>query len=198
LTVELRAGYRVIVAFRRLLLAIVAALVVVGASRSAEAGSLCRHHRPISHVTLTPEGTGTLIRITYAGHARPHTRTLRSRDPIDALAIADVDNDGDLDILAAREGGGLVLWRNAGRGRFVLAALPARQGVTRRETAWRPVLYANEPMQSGDERYSAAMPRAPDAAADPIETPHVARASSLVLSASSDRSQGRAPPSFHP
>ena len=182
---------------RRLLLAIVAALVVLGASRPAEAVPLRRHHRPISHITLTPEGTGTLIRITYAGRARPHTRILRSHDPIDALAIADVDNDGDMDILAAREGGGLVLWRNAGRGRFVFAAVPARQGLTRRETAWRPVLDASEPMQSGDERYSAAMARAPAAAADLVETPHLARASSLVLSVLAACSQGRAPPSSH-
>ena len=195
MTVALRAGYRVLVVSRRLLLAIVAALLVVGASRPAEAGLPRRHSRPISHVTLTPAGTGTLIRITYAGRARPHTRILRSRDPIDALAVADVVNDGDLDILAARKGGGLVLWRNAGRGRFVLAALSARQGLSRRETAWRTVLGAHEPMQSGDERYSAAMARAPAAAADLIETSHVARASSLILSVLSACSQGRAPPS---
>jgi hypothetical protein len=187
----------VIVVSRRLLLAIVAAMVVVGASRPAEAVPLRRHSRPISHITLTPEGTGTLIRITYAGRARPHTRILRSRDPIDSLAIADVDNDGDLDILGARESGGLVLWRNAGRGRFVLAAAPDRHGLTRRETAWRPVLESTAPIQSGDERCSAAMARAPGAAADSVEIPHRARASSLVLSAFCACSQGRAPPSSH-
>jgi VCBS repeat protein len=183
---------------RQLQLAIAAALVVVGASRPAEAAPLRRHHRPISHVTLTPDGTGTLIRITYAGRARPHTRILGSHDPIDALAVADVDNDGDLDILAAQQGGDLVLWRNAGRGRFIFAAAaPARRALTRREPAWRAVLDGNEPVQSGDERYSAAMPRASGAAADSVETPHVARASSLVLSDFSACSQGRAPPSFH-
>ena len=102
--------------FRRVLLAGIAALGTVAGASPAEAG---HHHHPISAVTLTPEGAGTVIRVTYGSPERPHTRTLRSRDAIDALAVADVDNDGDLDILAAREGGGLVLWRNAGRGHYL-------------------------------------------------------------------------------
>ena len=182
---------------RRVLLAALAALfAVLGASPASAAPTPQRRHLPISAITLTPEGTGTLIRITYRG-PRPHTRILRSHEPIDALAVADVDNDGDLDILAARQGGGLVLWRNAGRGRYVVAMAPHRDSLTPGGVAMRGVLETDEPMQSGDERCSAALPRAPAAAADPVETPHTARASSLVLSAFCSSAQGRAPPSLH-
>src|SRR4029453_8762456 len=41
-----------------------------------------------------------------------------------SIVIADVDADGDLDILASSIREGLLLWRNAGRGHFVLARLP--------------------------------------------------------------------------
>ena len=183
---------------RRVLLAALAALLaVLGASPASAAPAAHRNHPRISAITLTPEGSGTLIRITYHGATRPHTRILRSHEPIDALAVADVDNDGDLDILAARQGGGLVLWRNAGRGQYVVAMAPHRDTLTPGGVAMRGVLETDEPMQSGDERCSAALPRAPAAAADPVETPHVARASSLVLSVFRSCSQGRAPPSSH-
>ena len=55
---------------------------------------------------------------------------------------------------------------------------------------------SDESKRSGHERYSAAMPRAPDAAADSVETPHQTHASSLVVSASVACPQGRAPPSL--
>jgi hypothetical protein len=186
--------YRGYMTFRRVLFAALAALCAVLAASPAAAAPIRRHAVPISAITLTPEGAGTLIQITYRGATRPHTRILRSYEAIDALAVADVDNDGDLDILAARQGGGLVLWRNAGRGRFIVAVPPYRRRLTRGEAAMRGVLETGEPMQSGDERCSAALPRAPAAAADPVETPHAARASSLVLSDFSACSKGRAPP----
>jgi hypothetical protein len=53
---------------------------------------------------------------------------------------------------------------------------------------------SDESKRSGHERYSAAMPRAPDAAAGTIATPHVSHGSSLVRSASIACPQGRAPP----
>jgi len=55
---------------------------------------------------------------------------------------------------------------------------------------------SDESKRSGHERYCAAMPRAPDAAADSVETPHRTHASSLVVSASIACPQGRAPPSL--
>jgi hypothetical protein len=181
--------------FRRVLFAALAALGAVLAASPATADPIRRHSALIKSITLTPEGAGTLIRVTYLGAMRPHTRVLRAPHAIDALAVADVDNDGDLDILAAGQSGALVLWRNAGRGRFVIAPAPHRRGLTRREVSIRGVLDTGEPIQSGDERYSAALPRAPDTAADSVDTPHVLRASSLVLSACTPCPPGRAPPS---
>jgi hypothetical protein len=54
----------------------------------------------------------------------------------------------------------------------------------------------DESKRSGHERYSAVLPRAPDAALDTIATPHLSRVASLVLSASVACPQGRAPPSL--
>jgi hypothetical protein len=182
------------VTVRRFLLSFVGALLLVGIAGPADAAPRRRHDRPIRAITLTPEGSGTLIRITYAGRAHAHVRLLRSCYPIDALAVADVDNDGDLDILAAKEGGGLVLWRNAGRGRFVFATAPVQHMLSRRETAFRRVIITHAPDPSGDLRDGIAVARAPDAAAGLVEVPHVARASSLVLCTFSVASRGRAPP----
>jgi hypothetical protein len=181
---------------RRFVLTLLAALAVLGASSPTEAAPRRRHPRPISAITLTPEGSGTLIRVTY-GRVHPCTRVLRSHEPIDAVAVVDVDADGDQDIVAVRESGDLVLWRHGGRGRFiVVAAAPDRTPVTRRHRAFHRVHDTTAPIQSSDERYSAAMPRAPNAVVELVETQYIARASSLVLSAPCACFQGRAPPAI--
>src|SRR5262249_62396616 len=89
-----------------------------------------RKHQPrrIDRVTLTPDGQGSVISVTFVG--RDHPRLLRSTDPIAAYTVADVDNDGDLDILATSDRSGLLLWRNAGRGRFVLASPATRRSAS--------------------------------------------------------------------
>jgi hypothetical protein len=185
------------VTLRRIVLTLVAALLLAGVARPADAAPRPhRHDRAVAAISLTSEGAGTLIRITYAGRHR-HTRLLRSLHAIEALTVADVDNDGDLDIVAAGRSGGLLVWRNAGRGHFVFAATPPARTLTRRQTTFRRVLAAHAPDPSGDERHGAAMARAPDAAADLLETPNVPRASSLVLSPFSVASRGRAPPPAH-
>lgn len=180
---------------RRALLAVLTALLLVSAAAPARAADLHRD-RSLS-ITLTPEGSGTLIRITYVGRQHAHTRTIRSAEAIDALAIADVDNDGDPDIVAAARTGTLRLWRNAGRGRYELApALVARNArpATRVVRVGRAGL-VDDPVQAGDERYDAALPRAPALASDPCLfcAPHArARSFGAILPSSSP---GRAPPS---
>jgi hypothetical protein len=72
-------------------------------------------------ITL-PHG-GTLIHVHGSGYGRT---VLRSSEDIAAAAVRDVDADGDLDVIAS-SGHGLVLWRNLGAGRFVLAAPPTRK-----------------------------------------------------------------------
>jgi hypothetical protein len=55
---------------------------------------------------------------------------------------------------------------------------------------------SDESKRSGHDRYSAAMPRAPDTAAGSVESSYQTHASSLVVSASVACPQGRAPPSL--
>jgi hypothetical protein len=173
---------------------VLAALLLVGAASPARAA---HRHPPIKSITLTPDGSGTLIRITYAGRLRPITRILRSRDPIDALAVADVDNDGDLDILAAAHKGGLRLWRNAGRGRYELAGIPiaATSNRTGRGVRGGRTVLEDHPVQAGDERYDAAMPRAPALASDPCRLPPPAARERSFGAILPSFSPGRAPPS---
>ncbi len=133
-------------------------VLLVALPAAANPSRECRPRR-INSVTIHSEGTGTLIAVTFAG--RRHPRLLRSSDPIDAYAVADVDNDGDLDILATSNRHGLLLWRNAGRGRFVFAS-PSRVHLTHPrapEIRHRPRL-EDGPI-AADDRYEAAMPRAP-------------------------------------
>jgi hypothetical protein len=177
---------------RRLLLVVLAALVVAATPASAEPGR-ARAHRRVTTITLTPNGHGTLIRITYAGRI-PLVRVIESGDPIDALAVTDIDNDGDLDILASAHGGALVMWRNAGHGQFRLASAPDRRLLTTPGAHVGRCHHADAPIQAGDDRYDAAMPRAPAAAAaDPILLQFAVHFIQVRL-ADRQRPSGRAPP----
>jgi hypothetical protein len=149
--------------------------------------------RRIDRVTLSPDGQGTVIAVTFAGHD-DQPRLLRSIDPIATYAVADVDNDGDLDILAASERSGLLLWRNAGRGRFVLASLTSRRSATQPAPDVRHLSRADEGLVAADERYDAAMPRAPSRqGSDPIATIPPAPSPVVPHPPTVPRS-GRAPP----
>jgi hypothetical protein len=168
---------------------------VIGAT-AASAGTLdaARHHRRVSAITFTSSAHGTLIRITYVGRTRPFVRIIESRDAIDALAVTDVDNDGDLDIVASARDAGLVMWRNGGKGHFRLATVPQRRIVNRPGAKLGRCLHADAPIQAGDDRYDAAMPRAPTAAADdPVLAQFAARFISIPVPVR-QRPSGRAPP----
>ena len=121
-------------------------------------------------------------------------RVIESIDPIDALAVADVDNDGDLDILASARDGQLVMWRDAGNGQFRLATAPPHRIVSRPVARIGRCHHAGAPIQAGDDRYDAALPRAPAVAAD---GPSAARFAVRFVSVSvpvRQRPSGRAPP----
>src|SRR5262245_25333218 len=61
-----------------------------------------RPERAIKSVTVEHDGLGTLIAIIFNG-SKHRTRFLHAHEPIDRVAVRDVDNDGDLDIVAAPE-----------------------------------------------------------------------------------------------
>jgi len=179
---------------RRLLLVALAAWVVGGTAASAATPDRPRHQRRVSAITFAPYGQGTVIRITYAGRLRPVVRVIESRDPIDALAVTDIDNDGDLDILASARGGTLVMWRNAGHGHFLLATAPDRRIVNAPSERIGRCHHADAPIQAGDDRYDAAMPRAPAAAgSDPVAAQFAVRFVWAPVPFR-QRPSGRAPP----
>jgi hypothetical protein len=182
------------VTLRGILVATLTAWVAASATASAGTTNGARHPRRVSAITVAPHGHGSVIRIVYAGGVRPMVRIIESRDPIEALAVADVDNDGDLDILASAHDGALVMWRNAGHGRFRLATAPERRIVKTADAVIGRCHHVDAPIQAGDDRYDAALPRAPAVAADaPVLAHFLARFISVVVPIH-QRPSGRAPP----
>jgi FG-GAP-like repeat len=188
-----QARYVVGVQSRRFLFALLGIVLAVAANAEAARRA---HHRPrhIDSITLTPDGRGSLISITFAG--KEHPRLLRSTDPIAAFALADVDNDGDLDIVATTDRTGLVVWRNTGRGRFVFALPSGIRPPGRPPLGMRHLPRIGDGPVVFDDRYDAAMPRAPGehgpqpAAVLQSSAPPFARSTPTV------RQSGRAPPSL--
>lgn len=167
-------------ALRRSTLFALAALLVLGSVVPALASHGARHGR---HAGSGSERLARFVRLIH------------TQEAIDRIALADIDNDGDLDILAARHDGTLKLWRNTGNGRFAPAVLPrGSHRMTSRGPRFVRVHRADEGSQWGDERYDAAMPRAPAAViAIPIalvRAPIVGHLRPVFIRHSS----GRAPP----
>jgi hypothetical protein len=182
---------------RRAVLPALAILLLIGSVARVSAASRPPHARRLPHVTVSAEGAGTLIAVTYLNGARLCVRLLHAREAIDRVALADIDNDGHVDILAAPRNGALVLWRNAGHGRFARAALPrgAPRLVTRGPRIAR-IAKMDDGWQWGDDRHDAALPRAPDVIGDvPIAAFRVTPPL-YVRPVSFRRFSGRAPPAL--
>ena len=161
LTARRSPGYRIPVLLMRLrhrptLLAVVCGLLL-GSSRADASFRHPRRPHPIQTVRVNADGAGTVIAVEFAGRVRP--RFIHSATPVDALAVADVDNDGDLDILAASMRDGLVLWRNAGRGHFVLARAPAACVLKPRPGAWLTGRSDRNRAPADADRLEAEIPR---------------------------------------
>ena len=186
--------YRVIVRSRQLLLGLLGLLAVVLPATAEAARHHGFRHRHITSITVIADGEGSLLAVRFAGH--PRARLIRSTDPIASYTVADIDNDGNLDILAASDRSGLLVWHNAGRGRFVLAAISPRQLTHRPAPAARRVAHVDDGPLAADERYDAAMPRAPThSGSDPAAAVQSA-ASPFAPSTSRLPRPGRAPPSL--
>jgi len=177
---------------RRPVLAVFTALVLAAAVVPAAAAPR-GHSAP--RVTITAEGPCTLISLRYGSGAGEHVRFVHAHTAIERVAVTDIDNDGDFDVVAARRDGALMLWRNAGHGRFALAVLPRD---THRLTTHGPRLstreHPDEGWQWGDDGHDAAMPRAPDVIADLPAAPVRLAASAYARRAAFRRFSDRAPP----
>src|SRR5262245_47014548 len=108
---------------RRAVLPALAILLLISSVARVSAAARAPHARRLPRVTVSSEGAGTLIAVTYGSGPRAYVRLLHVREAIDRVALADVDNDGRLDVIAAPRSGALLLWRNAGHGRFSRAAV---------------------------------------------------------------------------
>jgi len=135
---------------------LVVALLGVAPGAAAEAATAPLDTR-IDTVRFANQADGSVVSVKLRGRPRP--RILRSVERLVAIVIADVDADGDLDILAATIRQTLVLWRNAGRGHFVLTRLPkARNALGRvpRVSRDRRVSAHDQP---GESSADSAIPR---------------------------------------
>ena len=183
---------------RRLVLPVLTVLLIISAVAPASAAPRrTTRVRHISRVSVQAEGRGSVIAVTYAAGPRQHVRFLHSAVVVDRVALSDVDNDGQQDILAALHDGEVQLWRNRGAGRFSLAAIPrGARSVAERGPRFVRAKHADEGWQWGDERYDAAMPRAPAIAlAGPVAI--VGLPAAFVAPRVSLRTpSGRAPPSL--
>jgi hypothetical protein len=168
--------------------------VLAALAGAAEAGAHRAHHgRRINSITLTPDGNGSLIAVMFIG--RSHPKLLRSADRIATYAVADVDNDGDLDIVATSSGTSLLLWRNAGRGRFVFAAISrGRIPASTPRLGTRRLVHADDGWVASEDRYDAAMPRAPGPHALVPVTAVFNRSNSFAPPTPLVPRSGRAPP----
>ena len=169
------------------------ALLAIVFAAAAPAAAAPRHGIP--HVTLTAEGDGTLIALRFGTGASSHVHFLHAREALECVAMADVDNDGHLDLLAAPRDGTLMFWRNAGHGRFARAAIPRETPrLASRGPRIAHIEKTDDGGQWGDDRHEAAMPRAPDVIGDVpvflvrVTTPDYLRPASFR------RFSGRAPP----
>ena len=176
---------------RRTLLPIVvfAALAAAGTASAAPAAT---PDSGISAVNVADDAHGSVVRVSLAGRHRP--RLLRSVERLAAIVIADVDFDGDLDIVAATVRDRLVLWRNAGRGRFVLMRLRAARQALRAGPRVTAAVHATAQQPPGETAGDAAIPRGAPARDPLVLRSFVHFDSFSPLARASVAPTGRAPP----
>jgi len=149
----------------RRLIAFTALALLAGVRAVSADASVSAMNPGIVAVRLADEAAGSVVAVKLSG--AQHAPVLRVRDHLASVALADVDADGDLDILAASTRAGLLLWRNAGRGRFVLARLPKPRNALIRtpRASGRRATVSQDQLGEGDG--DPALPRT-EIARDPL------------------------------
>lgn len=122
-------------------LALLAALVWLGLPAATSAH--------VVHADLNGDGIHDVVdvaarpsEVPVRTHSR-HSQRLQASDRIIRVAIADIDRDGDPDLVASTSRLGLRIWINNGRGRFV------RREEGRPFRTWRTVRSAFEAARAG-------------------------------------------------
>jgi len=170
-------------------------LSLLAGARPATAESARAPLDPRIHsIGLADRPDGSVVSVELQGSTR--LRLLRSVEHLAAIVLADVDADGDLDILASTIRQGLLLWRNAGHGHFVLARLPKARdalGAAPRVSRGTQAGLDDEP---GEGSADSAIPRA-ERGSDPLVLrSFVLFESFTVLAQYRVAPTGRAPPSL--
>ena len=114
------------------------AIAAAGPARTAVPADAVRVTSDAGRVKLYIHIPGVLDRIVW------------SRDPIEATALADVDNDGDLDLLASSPRHALIVWRNTTDG-FVREHAPRGPRRTHHDPGIRAVDSGVNSSQVSDE-----------------------------------------------
>lgn len=178
---------------RRFVQPLIATLLALAAI-AAPASAAARHHRshaPASVRLVQLPGGGTLIHVRGADQGRT---VVRSSDAIAAVAVRDVDADGDLDIVASNSRG-LVVWRNLGAGRYTRAEAPSTRPLhPHAAPGLAPSRASVQSFGLNEQRqHLAATRRALTTSVVPAVSPS-SPAAPLVRSAACPTYAGRAPP----
>jgi hypothetical protein len=163
------------------------AFAVAASASTPDHASRGSHSVRLIHIP----GGGTIIRVHESGQRRTF---VLSPEMIAEAAVRDVDADGDLDIVAT-SGPDLVVWRNLGSGRYVLAPAPSRHKFHHRSSpGLAPSRLTSQTSGLGEQRQ-------PPASASSTATAKVSPAASAAhqsvsatLASASPIHAGRAPP----
>ena len=185
-------------ATRRAALALLAILVIAGAAVPAVAAP----HVPraprahgVPRISFSAEGRGSVIVLHFGTDSAAHLHFLHAGEPLEHVALADLDTDGYVDVLAAPRDGALIIWHNTGHGRFARVALPhGSQRIVVRGPRIAHVEKMDDGWQWGDDRHDAALPRAPDVIGGVPIAPVRVTTPLYIRPASFRRFSGRAPP----
>jgi hypothetical protein len=169
--------------------------VLLALPRAAAADTSGAFDARIDGVRVADEADGSVVAVKLSAHHR--LRLLHSVERLVRIATADVDADGDLDILASTIRERLLLWRNAGRGRFILARLPkardALGGAAPRASGGVPVPAQDEP---GEGNVEPGLPGGASAREPLVLRSFVLSESFSPLAQHRVAPTGRAPPSL--